>query len=294
MTALAKGFLWCLSLLPAGAPYWLAFRGAGFWMKMSPTKRHTTERNLERCYPDLSQQERNDLVRRSFAHYLCSILETGRNWYWSPRRLQAFCIEVTGEELVDECLNDERGVLVLAPHFGAWEYLGMYLQQFPRIAILYKPPSNPRLEKALLEKRRRGGARLIAANAAGLRELYAHIRDGNGAGILPDQQPSGGKGRFAPFFGIPALTAVLVPRLVQRTGCIVVFGAAERLPGGRYRVHLMRSDPDIHSPDIDTALAAVNRGVERCVEIDPAQYLWSYKRFKTRPEGEGPFYGPKG
>jgi KDO2-lipid IV(A) lauroyltransferase len=42
--------------------------------------------------------------------------------------------------------------------------------------------------------------------------------------------------------------------------------------------------------DLDAALAAVNRGVENCIAIDPAQYLWSYKRFKTRPEGETPFY----
>jgi KDO2-lipid IV(A) lauroyltransferase len=166
----------------------------------------------------------------------------------------------------------------------------MYLQTIPEIAILYKPPSNPKLEKALLDKRRRGGANLIAATGPGLRQLYAHIRSGKGAGILPDQQPSGGKGRFAPFFGNQALTAVLVPRLVQRTGCLVALTACERLPGGRYRVHIMPADEDVYSDDIDTALAAVNRGVERCIAIDPAQYLWSYKRFKTRPEGEEPFY----
>jgi KDO2-lipid IV(A) lauroyltransferase len=288
---LVKTLLWLLSLLPAGAPYWLATRGAGLWMRLSPTKRHTTERNLERCYPLMSPPERARLARESFVHYLCSILETGHNWYWPLERLQARCIGVVGEDLIARSRASKRGVVVLAPHFGAWEYLGMYLQSLPdQIAILYKPPSNPQLERALLEKRRRGGANLIAANARGLRELYAHLRDGKGAGILPDQQPSRGKGRFAPFFGIPALTAVLVPRLVQRTDCNVLLTACERLPGGRYRVHFMEADPDIRSGDMDTALAAVNRGVERCIAIDPPQYLWSYKRFKTRPEGEKPFY----
>lgn len=291
MVYLAKAVLWLLNLLPAGAPYRLANRGAGLWMRLSPTKRHTTERNLERCYPAMAPDQRARLVRESFVHYLCSILETGHNWYWPLERLQAQCDGIVGEELIGECRASGRGIVVLAPHFGAWEYLGMYLQGLPdEIAILYKPPSNPRLEEALLEKRRRGGARLIAANAKGLRELYAHIRAGKGAGILPDQQPSGGKGHFAPFFGIPALTAVLVPRLVQRTGCLVLLTACERLPEGRYRVHLMKADPAIYSDDLDTALAAVNEGVERCIAIDPCQYLWSYKRFKTRPEGEKPFY----
>ena len=288
---LAKSVLWLLSLMPAGMPYWLAKKGAGLWMLLSPVKRHTAERNLERCFPDLSTQERAVMLRDSFLHYLCSILETGHNWYWSLERLQAQCVGIVGEELVEETLASGRGIVALAPHFGAWEYLGMYLQRFPEIAILYKPPSNPKLERALLDRRRRGGANLIPANAPGLRQLYGHIRAGNGAGVLPDQQPSTGQGKFAPFFGIPALTGVLVPRLVQRTGCIVVLVACERLPGGRFRVHLMRADENVYSEDMTTSLTAVNRGVERCIAIDPAQYLWSYRRFKTRPEGESPFYG---
>jgi KDO2-lipid IV(A) lauroyltransferase len=41
---------------------------------------------------------------------------------------------------------------------------------------------------------------------------------------------------------------------------------------------------------MDTSLAAVNRAVEDCIAIDPAQYLWSYRRFKTQPEGVPDFY----
>jgi KDO2-lipid IV(A) lauroyltransferase len=287
---LVKFVLWLLCLMPPGMPYWLARKGAGLWMHLSPGKRHTTERNLERCYPEMSVEDRSVLVRESFLHYLCSILETGHNWYWPLERLQAQCDGIVGEELVRDALASGRGLVALAPHFGAWEYLGMYLQRFPDIAILYKPPSNPALERALLEKRRRGGAALIPATAAGLRQLYAHIRAGRGAGVLPDQQPSSGQGRFAPFFGHQALTGVLAPRLVQRTACVVLLTVCERLPGGRFRVHFMPADEEIYSTDMVTALTAVNRGVERCIEIDPAQYLWSYRRFKTRPEGEDPFY----
>ena len=58
-----------------------------------------------------------------------------------------------------------------------------------------------------------------------------------------------------------------------------------------YRVHFMPADEEIHSGDPLAALTAVNHGVERCIAIDPAQYLWSYKRFKARPEGEPPLYG---
>jgi KDO2-lipid IV(A) lauroyltransferase len=259
-------------------------------MRLSPVKRHTTYRNLERCYPELPAREIERLAHESFRHYVCSVLESGHNWYWSLERLQAQCDEFVGERLAAQALSSGRGVIVLAPHFGAWEYLGMYLQRLPDIAILYKPPSHPKLEKALLSKRQRGGGNLIPASASGLRQLYAHLRAGKGAGVLPDQQPSRGQGRFAPFFGHPALTGVLVPRLVQRTGCLVLASVCERVPGGRYRVHMLPVDDEIHSPDMDTALAAMNRAIENCIAIDPAQYLWSYRRFKSQPEGQPDFY----
>lgn len=290
MVYIGKFILWLLSLMPAGMPYWLAQKGAGVWMRLSPVKRHTTERNLERCFPGMPSAERQKLARESFVHYLCSVLESGHNWYWPVEKLQARCDEFVNERLFTDALASGRGAVVLAPHFGAWEYMGLYLQKFPDIAILYKPPAHPGLEKALLESRKRGGGHLIAANAAGLRKLYAHIRSGHGAGVLPDQQPSRGQGRFAPFYGNQALTGVLVPRLIQRSACLALACVCERLPGGRYRVHALPVSDDIYSEDIGISLAAVNRAVEDCIAIDPAQYLWSYRRFKKQPEGEPPFY----
>lgn len=290
MILVVKFLLWLLSLLPTAAPYRVSNWGAGLWMRFSPVKRHTTIRNLERCYPGLSEAERNRILRESFHHYLCSVLETGHNWYWPLDRLQARCDGVVNEHLLHSALASGRGVVVLAPHFGAWEYLGIYLQRFPDIAILYKPPSHPGLEKALLQKRQRGGANLIPATAAGLRKLYAHIRAGKGAGVLPDQQPKRGKGEFAPFFGQQALTGVLVPRLVQRTHCVVLASVCERLEGGRYRVHVLEVDEDIHSDDLVTSLTAMNRAIEACIAVDPPQFLWSYRRFKAQPPGEPDFY----
>ena len=290
MVYVAKFFLWILSLMPAGMPYWLADKGAGLWMRLSPVKGHTTERNLERCFPDLSEELRAALARESFVHYLCSVLETGHNWYWSVEKLQSRCDEFVNEKMLVEALNSDRGLVVLAPHFGAWEYLGMYLQKFPGIAILYKPPANPELEKALLSRRKRGGANMIAANGPGLRKLYAHVKSGGGVGVLPDQAPSRGQGRFVPFYGHMALTGVLASRLVQRTNCQVLSCVCERLKGGRYRVHVLPVDDKIHSDDIDVSLAEVNRAVENCIAVDPAQYLWSYRRFKKQPEGQPPFY----
>jgi KDO2-lipid IV(A) lauroyltransferase len=49
-------------------------------------------------------------------------------------------------------------------------------------------------------------------------------------------------------------------------------------------------DAEIYSTDAGTSLAAMNRAIERCIAVDPAQYLWSYRRFKSQPEGVKDFY----
>ena len=287
---LAKMALRLLARLSGPAPFALARRCAGLWMHLSPGKRRVAQTNLRECFPELAPEVKGTLLKDSFVHYVCSILETGRNGYWPLQRLQALCDGVVGLDLLTRPLAGGQGVLVLAPHFGAWEYMGIYLQTLFDVAILYKPAAHPGLEQTLLQMRSRGGGRMLPANAAGLRQLHAHIRAARVGGLLPDQQPSAGQGRFASFFGVPALTGVLAPRLARKTGCRVVFAACERLHNGRYVIHLLPADEDLYSADLDTAVAAVNRGVEQCIAIDPAQYLWSYKRFRSRPEGEPPIY----
>jgi KDO2-lipid IV(A) lauroyltransferase len=66
---------------------------------------------------------------------------------------------------------------------------------------------------------------------------------------------------------------------------------AEMLPGGRgYRVRFL---PPLDGFPTDDALAdtlRLNQFIEAQIRLNPAQYLWVHKRFKTRPRGEPPLY----
>jgi len=131
---------------------------------------------------------------------------------------------------------------------------------------------------------------MVPTSSAGLRTLFKLLKQGRTVGLAPDQEPSLGEGQFAPFYGIETLTGVLLPRLAQKTGATVLFATCERRKGGRYRVHLFEADTDIYEPDMRKALTAVNHGIKQCIEIDTGQYLWAYKRFRNRPDGDRSFY----
>jgi len=71
---------------------------------------------------------------------------------------------------------------------------------------------------------------------------------------------------------------------MNRTGCKVIMGFVQRVPGG-FELHFENADPEIYSENLSVSLAAMNRSVENCVRQVPEQYQWEYKRFRRPPEG---------
>jgi len=292
MTYYALNFVtWLISLMPMKLVVWLSYPLGWLTWRASDTKRNSTLKNLHACYPEMGEDERLALARESMRYYTLNILETGLAWHGSEARIDRLFDEPVGYEYLKEVLAAERGLLLLVPHFGNWELISHWSKNYFHLTSLFKPGSNTFFDAKLLAKRRRLGAGIVPADRSGLKQIYKCIRNNQPVALLPDQEPSAGQGQFAPFFGVPALTGVLAPRLMQRTGCLALFVVGKRTGNGRYQTHFIPAEESIYSADMDEALAAMNRGVERCVEVDSAQYLWAYKRFRRRPEGEPRFYG---
>lgn len=246
-----------------------------------------TRRNLELCFPAEGRAFRRRLYWASFREMGKAILELAKVWGRAPEHALAFVREVEGEALLDQALAAGRGVIIAAPHLGGFELLNLWLCRKTSLAIVYRPPTAAWMEPLLLAVRGRLGAIQVPAEGAGLRKLYRQLQAGAAVGILPDQRPRWGEGVFAPFFGLPTYTMILVSRLAQRTGAPVLIAWAERLPRGRgYAVRIRRAPEDIHAEDLALSVAALNRGIEEAVRTALPQYPWSYKRFSHLPPGE--------
>lgn len=257
---------------------------------LSARKRRVTRINLRAVYPAMDEVERNRVARASMTHYVRGVFEAGMLWHWPLDRIFEYFDEAHGMELYHELESAGSGLILAGVHGGAWELLNIFIQQHLKGAILYKPGRHPDIEQMLLEKRQRGGTQMVPVTGAGLRIMFKSLKNGNSVALVPDQEPTLGEGQFAPFFGIETLTGVLLPRMAQRTGAPVIFATCERRKGGRYRVHFFKADQSIYDADLRTAVSAVNHGVEQCINVAPEQYLWAYKRFRNRPDGDRSFY----
>ena len=284
--AAMRVFSW---ITPRTAEYVAPVLAAVVWYSV-PRLRRVTRMNLRAVYPNMDSAQQKKIGRASMTHYIRGVFEAGMLWHWPLERVFEFFDEAQGFEYAEEAISRGKGLIVAAPHCGSWEMLNLYLHSKGEAAILYKPSKFPEIDAILLDKRRRGGAEMVPATGTGIRRMYKLLKKGLYVALLPDQEPTGGGGQFAPFFGIEALTGVLLPRMARRTGAPVIFAVCERRKGGRYCVHLIKADESIYSQNMREALTAVNQGIEQCIEVDTEQYLWAYKRFRNRPEGEASFY----
>lgn len=132
--------------------------------------------------------------------------------------------------------------------------------------------------------RERGLAHLATADISGVRVLFKALKRGEAIGLLPDQVPSQGEGEWVNFFNRPAYTMTLSGRLAQTSGATVLLSFAERLPyGAGYNLRFEPLALDFSKP----VALQINAALERVIAISPAQYLWSYNRYKI-PRGVMP------
>lgn len=244
-----------------------------------------TRENLTLCLPHLDRAARERLVKASLRETgkvgmeMCVIL----NQRQVP--VQTYIRRIEGEELARAALAKGKGLLIIAPHLGNWEILGLHLASLGEVVNLYQPPKLAALEEVIRRGREKSGAQLVPTNAKGVAALLKNLKNNGISGILPDQNPNDDSGGvFAPFFGEPAFTMTLIHKLIQRTGCTAVFAFAKRVGGGFELIY--RAAPEtIYDADQDQATAALNEGVAALVMEAPEQYQWEYKRFKKVAPG---------
>ncbi|GAA4790412.1 lauroyl acyltransferase [Lysobacter hankyongensis] len=266
---------------------------AWLWRRSGGRESRVAGRNLELAYPDMPAAEREALQRAILRTTARQTLETLRLWTRPHAENLRMIREAQGVALFDAAIAAGRGVIVAAPHYGNWELLNQWLAAHTELAILYRPPDSALGEAFLRRVRADGDDRVvqIRAEAAGIRQLFKRLRDGGVTGILPDQQPKKGDGEFADFFGRPAYTMTLLPRLAERSGAAVLFAYCERIGDLAFALRIEPAPAEIASDDTMVATAALNAAVERIARRDPAQYQWTYKRYTLHPS-MNPYFNP--
>jgi KDO2-lipid IV(A) lauroyltransferase len=256
---------------------WAAYRLSGSYASR-------LRENMELEWHGRLENTLQTLIRANVAESGKGITELPWVWRRPLEQVLAKVRECHGWELVEAAQSRSKGLIILTPHIGCFEVIGLYVGVRMPITCMYRVPKLAWMDRVVRQGRERGQMKLARADIGGVRTLLKALKRGEVIGILPDQVPSHGEGEWVEFFGRPAYTMTLVSRLLQASGAAVVMCVAERLPGGAgYDLRFTQLEL---STDVPVTLQ-INRAVEAAVNAFPTQYLWSYNRYKV-PRGVTP------
>lgn len=288
-TLLMIGVMYLMSWLPYFIQFRLGQLIGRLAMRFIKKRRHTIQRNLELCFPDMPEEERQELIKKNIDNTGLALFETCMAWFWPDLRVERH-VEIEGLEHVRKLEEEGKGVLLIAIHSLNLE-LGAraFGLKAPGVGV-YRPNKNPCFDFFQFQGRVRSNKYMI--DRKDVKGMLKALRKGERVWYAPDHDYGLRRSSFAPLFAVEkACTTTGTSLLVDATDCAVVpFSMVRKTNSGSYTLKIFPPLEEFPHNNPDAAAAYVNKAIERSIMEAPEQYMWLHRRFKTRPEGEPSLY----
>lgn len=239
-----------------------------------------TKKNIRLCFPEMAFFERKRLEFSSINSTAQTMVDSFAVWIQPMEKTKSWITEESGRNALIGSIK--RGpTLILLPHLGNWELFRVWLSGLNPATILYRPPRVHGLAEIIKSARENGGHKLVSTSSSGLRILFRDFKNGQPIIILPDQNPDPNSGVIAPFFNLPVLNSLLVPRLLRHEKAGVFIAACVPFRDG-FKVEIRQIDDSITCNDRLVSLKIMNNAIESIVRKYPKYYQWEYNRFNMK------------
>ncbi len=276
---LLYAILWSFSQLPYKVMVFFGMGLGTFIKTVIPARRKIVETNLRLCFPKLNQQQRQHLSKQHYHELGIMVMQTLKAFLGNTTKIEQSA-QIKGFEHLQECLDQKKGVLLVAGHFTALDMGGKILcKKFP-IAGMYREHKHPLTEYVVTKSRLNYATHMFKRDE--LRPIIKHLKTGGILWYAPDQDYRRGQSVFVPFFQHMASTITATHQMARLSGCKVIFFHVQRnKKPPYYTLSLSPAIDNFPTKDASADTAIVNLGIENMVKTCPAQYLWVHKRFKT-------------
>jgi KDO2-lipid IV(A) lauroyltransferase len=289
--------------------YWLLWLGLGFWALLvqlpypllrllarllgwllwwvTPARRHIAATNIKLCFPELSERQQLRLLRRNYDSTAMALFESGMSWFWPKWRLRRL-YRIKGQENLPQ--DGDPGALMMALHFTTVDIGGAFIGQETAMTAMYRPHKNPVYDFVQRWGRERHSTGAVIARDD-VRVMLRALKRGERVWYAPDQDYGIKRSVFAPLFGVSAATVTATAKFARAGNAQVIPFIQTRLPWCRgYELVIYPPLDNFPSGDEVADATRINQYVEARIREQPEQYLWTHRRFKTRPPGEAKLY----
>lgn len=278
---------WITSLWSDHTNLRLARLLGGLWFHGLRYRRKVIEQNLERAFPELDPSVRAALCKAACTHLVLSLLELLRLPHHGDRMRAS--VEARHLEHWEQARTRGKGVLCVTGHLGSFELAaGAMARRVPgKIWLVVKDFPGP-VDRFLTRIRESAGLGILRAQGS-LPQILRALKRGETVVFVLDQNATRNLGVFVDFFGTPACTMSALALVALRTGAPVI-GASIWREGVE---HVLEVSPELETEASDDRAQAITlatqrytRFIEDQIRRHPEQWLWTHKRWRTRPQPE--------
>ncbi len=257
----------------------------GKWMgrlyaRFFPRRSQIARRNLELCFPELSEVERQRLLRLNIEESGRALFDIANAWYWSDQSVQKD-MEILGAKYITEAKEEGCGIILFGVHSLALEMAGRTLGQLEPPICVYRPHNNPVFEYIQIKRRLRGAKALISKDKA--RQVIKALKVKESVWYAIDQAPARKDALFVPLFAVEHVATITATTRLAKNGnarlCPVF---CERKENGGCRIEISAPLKNFPSGCVETDTRRLNSIIEQLILRRPEQYLWMHRRFKIQ------------
>ncbi len=281
---LIKVFSWLICRLPYSCILALgkAMGLVYFRVAARPRQRAITQASE---HLGISEQEAAGLVRQLCVHLGQTFLEIMYTPVLTRDNIDRF-VTIENRHYLEEVLSNGRGAVILAAHFGNWEWLGatLALIGIPLSSVI-KPQPNQQHTRILNEFRQNTGMQIFNRGTSELLGISRALKQGRFVGFVADQDAGKG-GLFVEFLGEMASTPLGPATFARKFNIPVIPTFITRLPEGGHHVLVMQpfycENTGNEADDLLRATKKMVEITENVIRKTPDQWLWFMKRWNTK------------
>ena len=251
-------------------------------------RKQTARINLDIAFGDeKSDAEKNQVIKNSFTQLAVSALQC--LWIWTePQRVhQLIEDEPIGLDQLKACKERGKGVFFLTAHYGNWEVMGIDhgYRGVCNLNSIIRRLDNPYLDEMVM------GFRTVSGNGIFYRDespllIARALKNNEAVAVMMDQNTAKG-GIFVDFFGEKAATARSIALLSHRTSAAILPLFSYPTGKGTYRIkygpELKLEKSGDKKRDVLRWTQECEQFIEKVIRGYPDPWMWSHRRWKTRP-----------
>jgi KDO2-lipid IV(A) lauroyltransferase len=267
------------------------WRAGKRWPKLGRFERRAVA-HLRLSFPDWPEERIHRVAKASLRNFLylgLEVLFTTR--LITPARWRRHVALENQAENVRLMLERKTPLIYVSGHFGNWEVVGYTMGALGfRMTAVARPLDNPFINRYIYGIRAERGMTIL--DKKGAAEQAESVLAGKGLLSFVADQDAGRKGCFVDFFGRKASTYKSIALLAMSHGAPIVVGYGRRLDEeyhfaiGIQRVIYPHEWADKADP-MRWITQEYTKALEDVIRTAPEQYLWTHRRWKHRPKGEG-------